>query len=216
MPTHTVLPGLDRLISVCQRNSLPLKLPAPLPEAPKEGDLLFGEPLDPQLAAVYRRFGAAEFGPFALYRPGREWMDLIPWNTRLKEHGLVYYSASLIFAQEAGFSLYFGTVPRLADSQGLQPVVYIVAQDADQYAIPLAASVDRFFDLCSRYLELMVASPEYRGNWNPAVTFPWDMIHQIVRDENLIAQVRAGRFDFLANEYEGALRWLQQLRAARG
>jgi hypothetical protein len=143
-------------------------------------------------------------------------MDLIPWNARLKEQGQVHYSASLVFAQEAGFSLYFATVPRLADPQGLQPVVYIVAQDVDQYAIPLAASVDRFFDLCSRYLELMVASPEYRGSWSPTVLFPWGMINQVARDENLLAQVRAGRFDFLANEYEGALKWLQQLRAAQG
>jgi hypothetical protein len=28
-------------------------------------------------------------------------------------------------------------------------------------------------------------------------------------------QVLAGRFDFLADNYQGALEWLQQLRAAR-
>lgn len=102
--------------------------------------------------------------------------------------------------------------PRLAGPEHLQPVVYIVAQDADLYAIPLASSIDRFFELSSRYLERMVANPESRGNWSPEVRFPWDMGDEIVRDGALVEQVRRGHFDFLTNEYEGALRWLERLR----
>jgi hypothetical protein len=45
--------------------------------------------------------------------------------------------------------------------------------------------------------------------------FPWDMIQLITRDEPLMEQVLAGRFDFLTGDYPGAQEWLHQLRAAR-
>ncbi len=212
MEIHAPLPGFQRLMAVCQRHTLPLRVSPALASAPKEGERIFGEPLDPQLAAVYQQIGEAQFGPFALYRPGDEWMDLIPWNTRLKEQGVVHYDASLIFAQETGFPIYLGTVPRLADPQGFQPVVYIHGS-VSQYAIPLASRVDRFFDLCSSYLELMAVDPEYLESGNPSVVFPWDMLPQIVQDEALVAQVREGRFDFLANDQPDALGWLQRLGA---
>jgi hypothetical protein len=213
MPTDTLPPGLDRLIAICQRNHLPMKLPPPLPSAPKQGDTLFGEPLDPQLADVYQRLGEAEFGPLSLCRPGSEWTDLVPWNGRLREEGAIHFNASLVFGWEMGFSLYYGTVPRLADVQELQPVVHIDGYEA-QYAIPIASSVDRFFDAYSRYLERMVADPEYIHHGVSALHFPWDMSQLIARDEPLMAQVHAGSFDFLTNNQKAAVEWLQKLRAS--
>lgn len=214
MPTDAPLPGLDRLISICQRHSLPMKLPAPMSAAPKQGDMLFGEAVDPQLAAVYQRLGEAEFGPLSLCRPGPEWMDLVPWNTRLREDGAVHFNASLIFAWEMGFSLFYGTVPRLAGSQGFQPVVHIDGDEA-QCAVPVASSVDRFFDVYSRFLERMVVDPEYIHHGVSILHFPWAVPQLIAQDAPLMAQVRAGRFDFLANNEQVALEWLRKLQEAQ-
>jgi hypothetical protein len=210
MPT-TTLPGLDRLITICQQHSLSLELSPPRTSAPQAGQFVLGEPFDPQLAAVYQRLGAATFGPLTLHGPGQDENDLIPKNEWVREENEIYFHEPLIFGKETGFSLYHGTVPRLADSRELQPVVYISAHDTPQFAIPIASSVDRFFDLYSRYLERMVADFEYIETGVSLVTFPWDMADLIRRDEPLIAQVRAGRFDFLTNDYAGAQKWLKEL-----
>jgi hypothetical protein len=138
-------------------------------------------------------------------------MDLIPWNEQLREYGDVHFLSSLVFGQDTGFSLYYATVPRLVDARGLQPVVYVSAHDAQQFAIPIASSVDRFFDLYSRYLELMVVDPDYAQSGVSMVTFPWDVQHLVLRDEPLIIQVCAGRFDFLTNAQAGAHKWLREL-----
>jgi hypothetical protein len=214
MITDTPLPGLDRLITVCQQHALSLRRSPPLASAPKAGEFVFGEPFDPQLAAVYQRLGAADFGPLSLYSPGREWLDLIPWNEKLRELDVVQFHASLIFGRETGFSIYFATVPRLANPQGLQPVVYIEAVDI-LTCVPVASSADQFFDAYSHYLELMVADPEYIHSRAPDVIFPWSVQKLIAKDEPLIAQVRAGRFDFLTQDDEQAHQWVQQLQTTR-
>ncbi len=139
------LPGLDRLVSVCEDLSLPLRLDPPLASAPAPGASILGQPLDDQLAAVYQRFGGGELGPLLLYRPGSDWVDLIPWNERLRQLHTLHYRSSLIFGEKTGFPLYFATVPQLADAQGLQPVVYIDGHEV-QYAVPIASSDDRFID----------------------------------------------------------------------
>jgi len=205
------LPGLNRLITVCRQHSLALELSPPRASAPQAGQLVLGEPFDPQLAAVYQRLGAATFGPFTLHGPGPDENDLIPKNEWVREEPEVYFHAPLIFGKKTGFSLYCGTVPRLAASRGLQPVVYISAHDVPQFAIPIASSVDRFFDLYSRYLDRMVVDFEYIETGISLVTFPWDMADLISRDELLIAQVRAGHFDFLTNDEEDARQWLREL-----
>jgi hypothetical protein len=212
MPTDSMLPGLDRLIEICQRHSLRLELPPPLKSAPQQGEVFLGAPLDPQLAAVYHRLGAAEFGEFALYAPSSEEEGLTRRNEWLRETGEVQYLSALVFGWEPGFSFYYGTVPQLADAQGIQPVIYIEAMDV-LFAVPIASSVDRLFDLYSRYLELMVQDPNYLSSGLPHVQFPWHMRTFVARDAPLIQQVRAGHFDFLSNNYRGALKWLQELRS---
>ncbi|HEX8700100.1 MAG TPA: hypothetical protein VF815_14745 [Myxococcaceae bacterium] len=211
MPSHTPLHGLDRLIAICQGNSLPLKLSPPLASAPQLGESVMGKPFDPQLAGVYRRVGAAKFGPLSLYGSGTEEFDLLPRNEWAKGYGSICFEAALIFGQEMGFADYLATVPQLAGTSGLQPVVYICAHDAAVYAVPIASSVDRFFDLYSRYLERMVADFEYIETGVSLVTFPWNMSDLIRHDEPLMEQVRAGRFDFLTNSEEGARKWLREL-----
>lgn len=214
MAPHAPLSGLDRLISVCQQHALPLKLASPMASAPKQGEDTFGEPFDPQLAIVYQFLGGAELGPISIYRPDSEWNGLIPWNAELREYNSILFQASHVFARETGFALYFATVPRLAEAQGPQPVIYIQAMEFPS-AVPVASSVDHFFDTYSRYLELMVTDPEYIDSRNPTVVFPWSVKELIAHDERLMAQVRAGRFDFLTHEDENAHRWVQQLASAQ-
>jgi hypothetical protein len=211
MPTLPQMPGLDRLIAVCQRHSLPLRLDSALPFTPASGESSLGEPLDPQLAATYQRLGGAEFGPLTLFRPGPDWLDLMPWNERLRRHGAVHFRASLIFCEETGFPLYYGTVPRLADAQGVQPVIHVDGSEA-QYGIPVASSVDRFFDTYSRHLELMIVDPEYVHHGIARAQFPWSVQEIIAEDTPLLEQVRAGRFDFLSNGHQDALEWFHRLR----
>jgi hypothetical protein len=210
MSTGTPLPGFDRLITVCQQHSLPLQLAPPMSTAPRPGESILGEPVDPQLATVYERTGGGDLGPLSLYSPGSEWNHLIPWNERLRESDAIQLRSSLIFGEKTGFALYFATVPRLADAQGLQPVIYLQAMDSLS-AAPVASSVDRFFDTYSRYLELMVADPGYVHNRVPEIHFPWDVQQLITRDEPLMALARAGRFDFLTRDDAEARQWVQQL-----
>jgi hypothetical protein len=211
MPTNMRLPGFDRMIATCQQHSLPMALTPPTASAPRAGELVLGEPLDPQLAAVYQRLSTSTFGPFTLYGLGLGEHDLIPRNQWLREYGAIYFQAPLSFGQDIGFSLYYGTVPRLADSHGLQPVVYIQAHSGEQFAIPIASSVDRFFDLYSRYLERMAVDFEYVHTGLPELVFPWSVPGLVAADAPLIAQVRSGRFDFLANDEEGARMWVAEL-----
>lgn len=211
MPASTTLPGLDRLIATCQKHALPMRLSPPLSSAPGPGERVLGAPFDPQLAAVYQCIGASTFGPFSLYGVGSDAHDLMHRNRALRKYDAVYFHAPLSFGQDIGFSLFYGAVPRLADSRGLQPVVHIQAHDGQQFAIPIASSVDHFFDVYSRYLERMVADFEYIESGVSLVNFPWGVVDLISRDEPLIAQVRAGRFDFLTNDEEGAHKWLREI-----
>lgn len=211
MPTRMPLPGLDRLIAICQVHALPMHRVAPLASAPHPGQSILGKPFDPQLAAVYQQLDAAKFGPFSLYGSGTGEFDLIPENERAKGYDNICFDASLLFGQEIGFAEYFATVPGLAGLHDLQPIVYICAHGPPVYAVPIASSVDRFFDLYSRYLERMVADFEYIETGIALVNFPWGVADLIRHDETLIAQVLAGRFDFLTNEYAGALKWLREL-----
>jgi len=211
MQPNPPLPGLDRLIATCQQHSLLLELSPPATSTPHPGEAVLGEPFDLQLAAVYQRIGASKFGPFTLYGFGLNEHDLIPQNRWLRDYDETYFQAPLSFGKEIGFALYYGTVPKLADSRGVQPVAKIYAHDGEQFAIPIASSVDRFFDVYSRYLERMVADFEYIETGVSLVTFPWDVADLVTRDELLIAQVRAGRFDFLTNDEKDARKWLREL-----
>jgi hypothetical protein len=55
------LPGLERLLEVCQRLNLGLETSPPAREPLRAGSLLEGVPFDPVLASVYARLGHAVF-----------------------------------------------------------------------------------------------------------------------------------------------------------
>lgn len=214
MATQVPLPDLDRLISVCQKHTLPVELSPPIASVPKLGEAVLGEPFDPQLAAIYQRVGGASFGPISLYRPDLEWNGLVPWNQELREYHSILFDASHVFAKEIGFALYFATVPRLANAHGVQPVIYIQAMD-ELSAVPVASSVDRFLDSYARYLELMVVDHEYIHSRVPEVVYPWSIPQLIARDEPLLEQLRVGAFDFLMQDDEDAQKWARELLTAR-
>ena len=105
---------------------------------------------------------------------------------------------------------HYATVPCLADARGLQPVVKVDMHE-EPYAVPLASNVDRFFDTYSRYLEVLVAEPDYE-ELGPAVrTFPWQVPELITRDKPLVELLQAGRFDFLMPKDEEDRSWVARL-----
>lgn len=62
MMVPMALPGLDRLLEVCQWLNLGLETSPPAHEPSMAGSLLEGVPFDPILASVYARFGHAGAG----------------------------------------------------------------------------------------------------------------------------------------------------------
>jgi hypothetical protein len=156
--------------------------------------------------------GGAEMGPLSLYRPDSDRNGLIPWNAQLRTEGCIHFCASHVFAKETGFAFYFATVPQLADSRGLQPVVYIEAMEMP-YSVPVASSVDRFFETYSHYLELMVVDPEYIQSRVPEAVFPWGASQLIARDTLLLEMIRAGQFSFLTEDDDETNDWLARLCA---
>lgn len=212
MTPHVPLPGFERLVTICRQHALPAELFPPLASAPgREELLLFGQPVDPLLAALYQRMGGGSLGKLSLLRPDREWDGLVPWNEQLRRDDTSPFPSTLVFGQKTGFSYYVATVPALADAQGFQPVVYIPHYPGETSCIPVASNLDRFFDTYSRYLELMVADAEYVATGSPETTFPWDIAHLVAQDSPLLALIRAGRFATLLNDDREARKWMNTL-----
>ncbi|HYO69734.1 MAG TPA: hypothetical protein VEU33_27025 [Archangium sp.] len=211
MQTALLLPGLDRLMDVCRKHGLPLETSSPEPSAPTAGQLFLGFPFDPMLAASHARLGGAVLGDFHLYTPGPHEDGLARINEGLRRNDAEPFRSSLVFGQEPSLAYYYGTVPLLADPQGLQPVVYIDAHD-QMFVLPVASSVDRFFDLFSRYLEAVVEDPQYVEEHHSSIAFPWDVPELIARDEPLVRMVEALRFDFLLKSDEHTRSWFARVR----
>ncbi len=195
------LPGLERLMEVCQRLNLRLETLPPAREPLKAGSLLEGLPFDPVLASVYARVGLARFATnlggvgwvlersddqvHGMEEETRRWGEM--WWAELGEPMIVF-----------GGDIYtYATVPSLADERGWQPVVEVNTYEGDLLVMPVASNVDRFFDSYSRYLEAVVADPRYLETGEKELYFPWDATEILARDERLVELMRAGRFDAL-------------------
>jgi hypothetical protein len=167
-----------------------------------------------------------EEGGSVLESENKEWRQ--QWPAPFKD--------LLVFAKEPALAYYFATVPSLADDQGIQPVVWVDTYE-DLCAIPIASSVDRFFDTYSRALERWVeliredAESKARDEakfgppppdslsalldeQTPVLNFPWEALDLIARDEPLVELLRAGRFDFLMESCPDALSWAARVLAA--
>jgi hypothetical protein len=218
MMESMVLPGLERMIEVCQRLSLRLESLPPAREPLKAGDLLEGLPFDSVLAMVYARLGYAAFGTgvkgwgilqsddqvHALEKENNWWREA--WWEELGEPMIVF-----------GGDLYtYATVPRLADERGRQPVVQVDTYE-EPYSLPVASNVDRFFDTYSRFLEAVVADPDYQQTGKSDLLFPWDATELLAQDERLVVLMRAGCFDSLMKIGDDSTRrWAAKVMGTEG
>jgi hypothetical protein len=209
------LPGLERLMEVCQRLNLGMETSPPAREPPKAGSLLEGVPFDPILASVYARLGDAIFakkvGGWGLtcfddqlnrLEEDNKWWRERYWN-RLGEPVIVF----------GGYAYAYATVPGLADGWGRQPVVEVNTYEFDGvYVMPVASNVDRFFDSYSRYLEALAADSYYQKTGEKDLIFPWHATEILARDERLVELMRAGRFDALMKDVDDTTRrWAAQV-----
>ncbi len=203
------LPGLERLMEVCQRSNLSIETSPPVREPLKAGSLLEGLPFDPILASVYARLGHAMFATelfgagwglersddqvHGLEKENRWWREA--WWEELGEPMIVF-----------GGDLYtYATVPRLADELGRQPVVRVDTYE-EPHVMPVASNVDRFFNSYSRYLEAVVADPDYQRTGDSDLLFPWHTTELLARDERLVELMRAGCFDALMRNGDASTR----------
>ncbi|HEX8818911.1 MAG TPA: hypothetical protein VF794_03225, partial [Archangium sp.] len=193
------LPGLERLLEVCQRLKLGMETSPPARVPLKAGDSLEGLPFDPVLASVYARLGHAAFATtvmcWVLTRSDEQEHRLEENNKWWRENWWEELGEPVIVFGGSTFT--YATVPGLADAGGRQPVVHVDTYESEPHVMPVASNVDRFFDSYSRYLEAVVAHPSYQETGEIELTFPWDATEILARDERLVELMRAGRFDSL-------------------
>ena len=213
------LPGLERLLGVCQRLNLGLMTSPPAREPLRAGSLLEGLPLDPLLASVYARLGQVVFASklmgLSLIQSNDDEQRLEANNKLWREnHWDALGMPVIVFAGEV---YTYATVPSLADEWGRQPVVEVNTYELDGlHVLPVASNVDRFFDSYSRYLEAVVASPRYQEAGENGILFPSHMGDLLARDERLVELLRSGRFaPLMKNLDEGERRWVAKVMGAR-
>jgi hypothetical protein len=209
---------LERLLEVCGRLKLGLRVTPPGLAVPQAGALMAGLPFDPVLAAVYTRLGQ---GAFATDVAGIILPRLDDEERKLEEDNMWWsrgYGKQLalptfIFAGEPLMAYHYATVPSLADEQGRQPVVWIDVYE-EPYALPVASTVDRFLEAYARYLEALMALPNAREEEDTLLTFPWEVPTIIGRDERLVELIRAGSFSPLMKTTSTTPNWVAQVLAA--
>jgi hypothetical protein len=210
------LPGLERLIEVCRRLNLKLKTTPPSHAPLKAGTRIVGLPVDPVLATIYAKLGSASFATDVAGIVLTRFDDL---EHKLEEDNCWWgggYREQLalptfIFAGEPMMAYHYATVPDLADALGQQPVVHVDVYE-DPYAMPVASTVDRFFDAYSRFLETLMAIPNARHEAG-LLAFPWGVPDIIGRDGRLVELIQEGRFDSLMINAE-AMGWARKVVTA--
>jgi hypothetical protein len=215
MEDPMVLPGLERLLNVCQRLNLGLETSPPDREPLTAGSLLEGLPFDPVLASVYTRLGHAAFATkvkrWVLDRSDDGVHGLKEINKRWRQNWWEDLGVPVIVF---GGDIYtYATVPGLADEWGRQPVVEVNTYEIDGlHVMPVASNVDRFFDTYACYLEALVTDPDYLEFGHKQLVFPWDATDILARDERLVELMRAGGFDpLMKNADEETRRWADKV-----
>jgi hypothetical protein len=214
MQSETALPGFERLLEVCRSRAHPLKQEPPLPPEHPVAASVAGQPMDPQLAALHARVGYLWVRDELYVFPERHALrpDLHRVNTHWRQEWAEPFGSLLVFAKDDRLAYCYATVPSLVDARGLQPVVWVDVYEA-LYAVPVASSIDAFFDTYARYLEAAPASPGDEDG-PPLRVFPWSASQVIVQDRELVKRVRAGHFDFLLKGNAWAREWVDALSGA--
>jgi hypothetical protein len=222
MEEPMALPGLARLLEVCQRLNLGLRTSPPAREPSRVGISWEDVPFDPVLASVYARLGHAAVATkvmgWVLSQSNDEEHALEATNKRWREKWWKALGQPVIvFGGDMGMAYTYATVPGLADGGGRQPVVRVDTYEFDPYVMPVASNVDRFFDSYSRYLEALVADPRYQESGKTDLLFPWHATDILARDERLVELMRAGRFDSLMKNVDGETRaWAAKVMGTQG
>lgn len=157
-----------------------------------------GHPFDPLLASFYKRLSrlAFELEFFFIAQYDDQLDGLSYYNNFHRRDWPEPFHSLFIFGGEEAVGGRLATVPWLADVQGFQPVVGFHAYDLD-LALPVASTVDNFFNTYARHLEIIFTTPEFRDNWEMRPLFPWDVPELIAGDRKLVEMLREGRFDSL-------------------
>jgi hypothetical protein len=202
-------------MEVCQKHALPMKTLPPGRSPPTAGTLVAGHPFDPVLAAVYKRIGGAVFGEEyneeLFLNPVNDQLNGIARETEDLRREYEPFRSSVIFGSIPGLAYYYAVIPKLADAQGRQPVIYFDAY-ITRYVLPIASDVDRFFDTLSRYLEILVEDESYRLTGTRGVRFPTQVPELIARDRRLVEMIVTGRFDFIMNLGSEFQEWLDRVK----
>ncbi|WP_257447895.1 hypothetical protein [Archangium lipolyticum] len=177
--------------------------------------LIAGQPCDPLLAALHARVGYLRMheGVLLLRLVDPQKFDLVSVNEDWRRDWPEPVRSLLVFAKEHALAYYYATVPCLKSSEGLQPVVKANVYE-EPYALPLASNIDRFFSSYARYLEVLIADPDYEEYGAAALSFPWGVPEILAEDLPLVEMLRAGRFDFLMEKNVDARQWVSQVLAA--
>ncbi|CAM4273981.1 hypothetical protein [Corallococcus exiguus] len=203
------LKGLERLMARCREQRLPLRLGIASTEDSTGRELFPGQPLDPLLAAVFRRVGDARLAELVLYASeGAHGLEAI--NRTLREQGAAPFPSCLVFGQVPSLAYRFALVPGLADSQGLQPVVFI-DDHIEKEVLPVASNLDRFFDAYARSIESAAMGTTPSPDAWDDMDFPRFEPERVAQDTALVEMMRTGRFDGLVTRDEESQRWMQQV-----
>jgi hypothetical protein len=213
MTGATELAGFQRLIEVCRRHELPLETQPAEGGVPKPGELFLGQPFDPVLARVYGKVSRALLGDVELYSCREVQNPLLSVNERMRWGETEPYRSVLLFGKIPGLAYHFATVPPLADSRGIQPVIFIDGYEGNQ-VLPVASNVDEFFMTFSMYLEQLVVTPDYLAERHVSLHFPTSVPELIARDRPLVEAVVAGRFNPLLGNDAESLEWVSKVIGA--
>jgi hypothetical protein len=201
--------GLQRLVEVCQKNSLQVDCPAPEELLISPGDVFLGQSFDPLLAALYAQTDGAMLGDLQIYPLKEPENTVLRINRSKRRFGEEPYLSTLLFGQIPMLAYYLATVPPLADSKGVQPVVFIDGYEAGR-VLPVASNVDVFLSLFSVYLERAVAAPDFSLERRVALHFPASVLDVVARDLSLVTALSSGGYDRLCHADESR-EWISKV-----
>lgn len=207
------LPGLKRMIDVLKAHGVGADLNPPEPSAPQAGELVSGGPLDRVLAEIYSQFDGGTLGELVLYGVAPSHGKVVAMNRDILKNNIEpRFEKVFRFAKKFLLSYYLATVPSLADSNGVQPVVF-VTDYVDKGIEPIASDADRALGLYALFIgNVLERTGDILGV--AGIRFPYDFVDVIVQDTKLIQMIEAGRFDFLVSGDPDSRAWADKLMVA--